>query len=399
MSLPRTLAIAFAVAGADICGAQDRESAYSLDLVYTGEVWRNTHGGIRTGNSYLDNLDVQLSVDGERAWGVPGLTLFGYVMHNNGGSVTEDLVGDAQAISNIEALDQVRLYEFWADYAFGPERAHSLRFGLYDLNSEFDASEVGALFVNSGHGIGTQIGQTGLNGPSIFPVTSLAARLRWQPASDWTVLLAALDGVPGDPDHPSSNRIHLGGEDGYLLAAEVGWQKGRLRKLALGGWTYTGHFDELLEVDTGGAPLRSRGNNGVYALGEVSLWSSDEGAPRSLDAYARFGTADGRINRFDRAWAMGVVATGLFRGRPEDQLGLGVATAQNGSTYRSLSEMAGEAVNSREHAIELTYRGAVSDWLVLQPVVQHIVNPNTVASHKDALAVALRFEVAWGKGF
>lgn len=395
MSLSRTLAIAFAVAGAETVGAQENNPAYSLDLTYTGEIWRNTHGGIKVGNSYLDNLDAQLTIDGERAWGVPGLTVFGYLLHNNGGSVTEDLVGDAQAISNIEALDHFRLYEFWVDYAFGRERSHSFRFGLYDLNSEFDASDVGALFINSAHGIGTQIGQTGLNGPSIFPVTSLAARLRWQPASDWTVMFAALDGVPGDPEHPSSNSLHLGGDDGLLLVGEVAWQGERLRKLAVGGWGYTSRFDDLLHVDETGMPLRSRGNRGYYALAEASIWSSQEGTPRSLDAYARFGTANGRLNRFDEAIAGGIVATGLVAGRPEDQLGLGIAVPRNGSTYRRVSELGGETVDTREYAIELTYRTAIADWLVLQPDVQYIVNPDTNPGHSDALAVALRFEISW----
>lgn len=396
MSLKRAIAIAFAVAGAEVSGAQEEGSAYELDITYTGEVWRNTRGGIRTGNSYLDNLDVQLAIDGERAWGVPGLTVFGYLLHNNGGSVTEDLVGDAQTLSNIEALDQVRIYELWADWAFGADRNHSLRVGLYDLNSEFDASETAAVFVNSAHGIGTQIGQTGLNGPSIFPVTSLAVRWRWQPVADWIVQLAALDGVPGDPEHPTSNAIHLGGGDGLLLTAETAWSHGRLRKVALGGWTYTGRFDELSRTDLNGMPRRSRGNAGVYALIEASLWSATEGSPRSLDAYARYGTAEGRLNRFDEAWALGIVATGLFKGRDDDRLGMGIATARNGASYVEASALAGEGVDSSEYALELTYRAPIGSWLVLQPIVQHVVNPDTVRGREDALAVALRFEVSWG---
>jgi porin len=374
------------------------ESPYSLDVTYTGEVWRNTHGGIRTGSSYLDNLDVQLTVDGEKAWGVPGLTVFGYLLHNNGGTVSEDLVGDAQAISNIEALDHTRVYELWAEWAFGAERSDSLRVGLYDLNSEFDATEVGALFTQSGHGIGTQIGQTGLNGPSIFPVTSLAARLKWQPAQAWTVLLAALDGVPGDPEHPSSNRVRLGGDDGWLLAAEVAWEGERWRKIALGGWRYTSRFEDQLTTDAFGDPVFRRGNDGVYALAEINLWNS-AGGPRSLDAYARYGTADGRVNRFDEAWALGVVSTGPFAARPQDQLGIAVSVPTNGDAYREVSALAGERVDSSEYAFELTYRTQVTDWLVLQPTVHHIVNPDTVSAREDALAVALRFELAWGKSW
>ena len=290
---------------------------------------------------------MQLTVDGEGAWGVPGLTLFGYLLNNNGGTVTEDLVGDAQAISNIEAHDQLRLYELWADWAFGPQRSQSLRVGLYDLNSEFDASDVGALFINSAHGIGTQIGQTGANGPSIFPVTSLGVRYRWQPPSAWTLQLAALDGVPGDPDHPASNAVHLGDGDGSLLAAEIGWTgERRLRKAAIGGWRYTSRFEELLPADPV-HPLASRGNDGIYALVEANLWSSSEGGPRALDAYARYGTADGRINRFDQALALGVVATGPFGSRTADRLGLALAVACNGSAHRRSAELAGYSVESK----------------------------------------------------
>lgn len=397
MSLPRAIAIAFAVAGVEVSKATEDDSAYRLDVVYTGETWRNTKGGLRTGNSYLDNLDVQLSVDGESAWGIPGLTAFAYLLHDNGGTVTEDLVGDAQTISNIEAPDAVRIYELWVDWAFGAERDSSLRLGLYDLNSEFDASDTAALFVNSAHGIGTQIGQTGRNGPSIFPVTSLAARLRWQLAADWTMQFAVLDGVPGDPDHPTSNRIHLGGADGWLLVGETSWSRGRWRKLALGGWRYTSHFEALDRLDPGGSPLRLKSNDGIYALGEAALWSSQGDGPRALDAYARFGTADGRINRFDRAWAFGLVMTGLLPARPEDRLGLGVATVRNGNGYRRASAQQGDAIDSHETAIELTYRAQVADWLVLQPIVQHVVNPDTNPARADALAVALRFELSFSR--
>jgi hypothetical protein len=78
--------------------------------------------------------------------------------------------------SNIDAPRAVRLYEVWADWTFGASDA-SMRFGLYDLNSEFDTTEARSLFMNSTFGVGHELGQTGHNGPSIFPSTSLALRM------------------------------------------------------------------------------------------------------------------------------------------------------------------------------------------------------------------------------
>src|SRR5262249_46168293 len=113
------------------------EPAYRVAATYAGELWRNAHGGLRTGSRYLANLDLQLEIDGESAWGRRGLEVFAYALYNNGHSVSADLVGDAQAISNIEAVETVRLYELWGEWSFGADASHSLRFGLYDLNSEF----------------------------------------------------------------------------------------------------------------------------------------------------------------------------------------------------------------------------------------------------------------------
>ncbi len=132
---------------------------------------------------------------------------------------------------------------------FGVRAGHSLRFGLYDLNSEFDSIETAGLFLNSSHGIGPEIAQTGVNGPSIFPVTSLGARLQWSFSPQWTGRVALLDGVAGDPEDPRRNRIRFGAHDGLLAITELGYGGARLHKVAVGAWTYTERFDEMAVSD------------------------------------------------------------------------------------------------------------------------------------------------------
>jgi porin len=400
-------AIAFAAACArsaevEASGSAEAPGPHRIAAVYTGESWRNTHGGLRTGNSYLDNLDVQIELDGERAWGIPGLRIFGYVLYNNGGTVSEDRVGDAQAVSNIEALKHWRMYELWTDWALGARQAASLRVGLYDLNSEFDTSEVAALFAESAHGIGTAFGQTGHNGPSIFPVTSLAARLRWQATSTFFAQLVALDAVPGDPDHPSSSTVRLDSDEGTLWVAEVGRQANdqRLRKISAGAWAYSVAFDDLLQIDAHDVPVGRHDNIGAYALAELRMWNGgDSDDEVRVDGYARAAWANGRINRFDKSFALGVVATGLLPARPADQLGLALAIARNGGFYRRAQELEGVATDTSERAVELTYRAELGEWLTVQPSLHYVVNPDTNPSRKDALAFALRFELSWERSW
>ena len=94
-----------------------------------------------------------LTVDAERTFGWRGVTLFAYGLYNNGTSFSPRLPGDVQTVSNIETgVRAARLYEAWIDGRVS-QRA-SLRFGLYDLNSEFDTTEAGSLSIVSSHGIG-----------------------------------------------------------------------------------------------------------------------------------------------------------------------------------------------------------------------------------------------------
>src|SRR5690606_35486332 len=57
------------------------EPAYQFEAVYTAEVWRNVRGGISTGSAYLDNVDLTLAIDAERAWGWSGVSAFVYGLH------------------------------------------------------------------------------------------------------------------------------------------------------------------------------------------------------------------------------------------------------------------------------------------------------------------------------
>ena len=348
-----------------------------LEVTYTGEVIGNARGGVRRGARYLDNLDIVLEADLEALAGWTGARLNLYGLYNNGASISE-LAGDAQAVSNIETgVQAIRLYEAWIDQKLG-DRV-SLRAGLYDLNSEFDALDAAGLFAGSAHGIGTDFAQSGRNGPSIFPVTSLAARLEVKPVEGWVVRTAVLDGVPGDPAHPARTAIRFDEGDGALLVGELEAPVAGGR-LLLGHWRYTAAFDAL----DGG---RGKSNDGFYLRGEAPLVQTSRG---SADAFFRLGLADGRFNMFDRFASAGVRFTGWLPGREEDEFGLAVAAAFTGDDYRALT-----GAGASEIAFEATYRSQVTDWLAIQPHAQYVRNPSADPAIPDAVVLGLRAEVAF----
>lgn len=348
-----------------------------LQATYTAEVIGNVSGGVRHGARYLDNLDIVFEADLEKLAGWKGALFHAYGLYNNGNSISA-LSGDAQAVSNIETgVQALRLYEAWIDQSLGKHL--SLRLGLYDLNSEFDALDSAGLFVSSPHGIGTDFAQSGQNGPSIFPSTSLAARLAITPADGWVIRTAVLDGVPGDPDHPGRTVIQLGDGDGALLVGEVEAPLGQ-GKLLFGHWRYTARFDRN---DGGGA---DRGNSGSYVRAELPLFASDE---RKIDGFARLGTASDRFNMFDLFASTGVKFSGWVPNRENDEFGLALAAAFASDSYRAQTN-AGTA----EIALEATYRAQVAPWLALQPNLHYIRRPSADPAIEDAIVVGLRAEAS-----
>jgi porin len=355
----------------------ERPGPVLLQLTYTSEVTGNAAGGIKRGARYLDNLDIEFEADLDRMVGWTGGQLHLYGLYNNGASIGE-LIGDAQATSNIETGNRaIRLYEAWIDQKIGANV--SLRAGLYDLNSEFDTLEAAGLFTSSAHGIGTDFSQSGRNGPSIFPSTSLAARVQVAPATGWVVRAAVLDGVPGDPDRPRRTAILLGQRDGALLVGEVEAPVADGR-LLFGHWRYTAKFDTI----EGGA---GTGNSGSYLRVELPLADRQE---RRIDGFARVGSASGRFNMFSSFASMGLKFTGWFPDRMADEFGIAVAAAFTSRPYRVLAGAA-----PAEVAFEATYRAQLAPWLLVQPNVHYIRRPSANRRIDDALVIGIRTGISF----
>lgn len=367
--------------------------AVDLSAVYTFDLWRNARGGLRRGERYLDNLDVTLTIDAERLVGWTGATVFLYGLYNNGESLTDELVGDLQVVSNIDAGSQaVRLYEAWVEQRFLNDRA-SVKLGLYDLNSEFDTNDSNSLFINSSHGIGPDFSQTGQNGPSIFPVTSLSVRADYKISENVLVRAAVLDGVPGDPNRPKRTAVKLGNGDGALIVGELEYTDD-MTKVAAGTWRYTAKFEDILGTQIAGTSIERGRNDGAYIFAERKLTGETKEGP-GLSAWARLGVADDRFNAIESYLGGGLVYTGLVPGRAEDQLGLAIAHVELGTPYRRALELAGEASDRSETNLELTYRAPLAPWLTVQPDVQYIINPGGNPTLRNAFLMGLRVEVGF----
>lgn len=373
--------------------AEDEASSAHLSALYTADALWNVQGGLREGSAYLDYIEVAAGFDADRALGWHDLTFYASAFRRNDPTFSDRYVGDAMVVSNIDAASPMQVLEAWLEWGFDARGPGSLRIGMYDLSAEFDALESRGLFLNSAYGIGQDLAQTGLNGPSIYPVTALGARLAWAPRDAWLLETAVLDGVPGDPGERGRSRLHLSSSEGALWISEAMAGSRRVRG-GVGYWRYTTSFPQLQPPDADGTVRTRNDNAGGYAMVEfasAAVARTDE--PRWL-AFLRAGAAEDHINVFDRFLAAGAVYRSSWPGRHGSYLGLAVAEARVGDAYREVRAAEGLATDACERNVELTWRFPLGEHAALQPDLQYVQNPSGDRQLADAWVVGVRVELS-----
>jgi len=360
----------FVFAGLNTAQAQadstKKQSPFSFEASYIGDVVSNFSGGIKTGTTYLGLANVKAGFKTETANWWKGGGVFVNIGNTHGGEPSATLVGDFQGVSNIEAGNQTFLYELWYKQTLGK---FSLTVGLQDLNANFAYSDNGALFTNSSFGIQSSISD---NTPTpVFPLTALGANLKFDISNDYALLLAFFDGTPDDfENNPYNIHWKLNKAQGYLAVTEF-----EIKKSLLKGRTGTYKIGLYFHEHNDSIDVEQE-NGGFYCVFDQQLTDK-------ISVFSQIGFSPKSKNNHNHFYSIGLNYKGLFNKRPTDLLGVAVA-------YAGIDR---SAVGS-ETAIELTYRFQLNDYIYLRPDIQYIINPAGTENILDnALVGFLRFGV------
>lgn len=381
---------ACALAGASaalggVAAADEAEGeAVELHLGYVADIMGSVDGGVDRRGRFLDNLDLVGDFDLEQIAGWRGTTAHVDVLLNSG-AMPNDGAGTLQGVDNIEVSSQrLRLFEAWVETTLG--RDGSLRFGLYDVNSEFYSNESAGYLIAPGFGIGSEIAATGPNGPSIFPSTALGLRynLQWgQGGYTRLALLNADASVLGDPEG-----VDFSFDEGALFIAEMGVEGDQ--KLALGAWRYSREQDDVRDVDGFGNPVR-RAAQGAYIVFEQKL--NDSEGPRATHAFVRAGVSDGDTTPFAGGWQAGVLVERVFDSRPDSVFSVGVNQGVLSDGYRQNQIDLGASMSEAETQFEVTYSDRLSRHVTIQPDLQYVRRPSGDRGIDDAVVAGVRISV------
>ena len=400
MKVPQThpavtlVAVAMLAFAAGAAASELTDRGIQPALVDDGAGFADFAGGLRRGSTFLGTLRLQLTADGMRLVGVPGMTFYIEEMNVHGGHPSR-YAGDAQGVSNLEGPARWMLYEGWIQQNLF-ENQLSILIGRYDLNSEFYRLQSAGLFLNSSFGIGPEFSQSGRAGPSIFPDTSVGARIAWKPAPGVVLRTAILDGpllvaesaylFRPNSDSPRNSRLRIGRRSGLPPYTA---------KVAVGTWHSMATYPDLLETTADGQPIRHKGSSGAYALADIPIYKDASSPERRVTLFGQFGVGDARLNHFARYTGAGIVMSAPFEGRETDEVGVAIAMAYNGGHYAAQQSAAGTRVTNAEVTIEGGYLAPLTPHVAIQPDVQYVLHPDTDRARKNALVVMLRFEMSF----
>lgn len=155
----------------------------------------------------------------------------------------------------------------------------------------------------------------------------------------------------------------------------------------MGVWSYSKKQESWWAAFTGTAPVKRR-SQGAYVMVEQPLLRDGD---RRLTAFVRSGISDGKTSIFKGSWQAGVLASGVFKSRPDSQASFGVAQGAIGTGFRGALAAMGARPAKAESMIEATYSDKIAPFLSVQPDILYVIHPGGDARAKDAVVLNLRF--------
>ncbi len=365
------------------------------------EGWANVTGGAKTGTAYVGLTTAKLAVDLCKLVGWQGAQFFASGYDEQGHGPSHSLVGNQQLVSDLEAAPSLKLFDLYLDQTLLDGKL-SLRVGQEGVNDELMITSYGALFMNSSFGFPAMTASILPSGGPNYPLGTPFARIQVKPTEEITVIGALFNGDPappgpGDPQVRDRNGTAFRTDGNTLSFAELQYAPASDASPNLpttykfGAWYSTSPFADQ-RFDTAGGLLADPAGTrtarihhddwSIYGVVDQRVWSDPDDKDRGIGVFflAIGGPSDRNLSNVSAE--AGISWRGPFADRKNDLLGFGVSYLGVSPATRQFSNdliafgRAARGYATNETVFEVTYQAPVTDWFILQPDLQYVVNPN-----------------------
>ena len=344
-----------------------------LNASYTAEGFTSLHGGADPKHraQYLGSVNTSLTLDlSKMQLGRGQIFMSAQKIHGRGINLFG--LGAVQTPSSFDNPTMTKLIEAFYSDTYLKDRL-TIKAGRQYADTEFDAVENGAEFVNSSYG----------HIPTVplptYPYPDFGVSAWYAPTPRISAGAGVYRGVYPSAQDPVAEAA-TPSRKGVFTIAEVQWKpfanpNAHYSVVRLGAWQQErGAWLAQQGTATATDPVR---NYGVYGTADYSFrkQSSESRAP---GIFLQWGWAPADRNAIAGYWGTGIAYPGLIAGRKQDSAGLGV-------TQVCLSS------GERETVMEVFYKWQANKRISVQPDLQWVNNPS--GDGRNALLTAVRLAV------
>ncbi len=369
------------------------DKGITFPVSYTIDVLGNPVGGASRGTAYTGVLGLGAHIDFQKLAGWQGASFGTQWYWIDGQDLSAKHINNRFTVDGLASFSTFRMNSLWFQQNLFSDKI-SLRAGILSLDTEFENSSVGGLFINTVFGWSPFLANNIPNGGPNYPMGAPGVRLALNPV-DWFTYQGAI--TQGNVYAPNVNRHgfrwRLNNDIGYLFIQEAifhlnpsGKYWGNYR---FGSWIFSGQTPSPADEN-----VNQHDNYGFYFMGDqMILPTSTEDKNQGLAAFTHIAFDPPHRNLFQFYVDGGLTYTGPLSCRPNDSIGIAFAYGQlSEGAVIGATDGIGSSCNG-EFLLEATYRLQLTGWMTLQPDLQYIVQPGGVEGIPNALVVGLRASV------
>lgn len=395
-----------------------RNMGIVLNFDYTSETASNISGGLRTGTDYAHQLSAGADIDWDKIAGLTGFSTHTVLVERAGRNASNDYIGDhvlqAQEIYGAGFGQAAHLV-----YMYGEEKLLDGRIdiaaGRFFPGVDFAASPLYCNFMTltiCGH----PRALTSTQGFIDWPQNTWGGRIRVRPTAETYVMVGGFESQPFPGGGRSGFDFSSSKVTGATIPVELAWEPVFGPNQLLGhyklGYVYdTSSFNDSFAdnndasfVLSGLAPRKDQGRSSFYATFDQMLIRTGPAQNQGLTILGAFDHNDPGTSLFRNFIWTGLLYSGFWPARPNDQIGLAYTWYQVSNNLTRTEEVEQQfglpptyafGIQNTAGVIEANYNFPVYRGVQLQPEFEYFMRPGGVTTVHDAAVLGIKVHVSF----
>jgi porin len=368
----------------DFLGARSKlqDAGVTLQGTATLDFVSVLNGGLVNGFSLLSLVDVNVTGDTEKLFGLKGGTLFVDFQTANQTRAPVELIPDYWGFDAINSYGEfTQLAQYWYQQEIIGDRL-KVKFGKIDANVDFAVPCTGLNFIHSAAYYPAGL----VKDMPTYPRQAGGLEILAKPMDNFDARIGFFDGSSNYANPSTRVNGRNTGTHGlagflwenpgsYFMIAELGpdWTIAEHTGKFRAGW-----FEQIGDTSTFGVngPGVGTGPTGAYAYANQHVFDLDgSGKLLGLELFGEFSWSDPNQNPSHWGLMLGSQWQGLIDARPSDTVGVLWAYNQFSS-----NENVTTSPGSSEAILEAFYNVQVTPWFSIQPDMQYLSQPSSVST-------------------